>query len=552
MSKDVPELVPVRMLNEFAYCPRLFYLEWVQGEWADNAHTEEGRFVHRRVDKGAGGLDAPEEAQDFKARAVALSAPEIGLSTRIDVVEGEAGQVCPVEYKKGEPPSIPGRVWEPEKIQLCAQALVLRENGFRVEKGFVYFSGTRERVEVPIDEALERRTRELLVELRSCAASGEIPPPLVDSPKCAGCSLNAICLPDEVQFLRDGVSEVRLLYPARDDAIPLYVQKQGARIGVSNEVLQVREPEGAVVQEVRLADLSQVNVLGNVGVTTQAIRSLCQAAIPLSFFSYGGWYYGRLEGTIGKNVELRQAQYRSADMPGVGLQLARRFVAAKIGNSRTLLRRNHEDAPRSVLDALDELRTKATEADSVDSLLGIEGAGARAYFGAFSGMLRPPKDRGLFDLDFERRNRRPPTDPINSLLSFCYALLTKDWTIAIASVGLDPYLGFFHRPRYGRPSLALDLMEEFRPIIADSVVVSVVNNGIVQADDFTRTGLGVALKPPARKRVIEAYERRMDQLVTHPVFDYRISYRRVLDVQARLLGRFLLGELKEYPSFLTR
>jgi len=552
MAADVPDLVPVRMLNEFVYCPRLFYLEWVQGEWADNALTEDGRFVHRRADAAGGSVAAPGEERDFKARSVAASAPGLGLSTRIDVIEGEGGRVSPIEYKRGSPPDIPGRVWEPEKVQLCAQALVLRENGYTVERGFVYFAGTRERVEVVIDEALEERTRAALAELRACAAGGTIPPPLTNSPKCAGCSLNLLCLPDEVRFLQKETEEVRLLHPARDDAVPLYLQKQGARLGVSNDVLQVRDSDGTKLEEVRLGDVSQVNVLGNVGVTTQALRALCGAGVPVSFFSYGGWFYGRLEGAFGKNVELRRAQFRKADDPAVALRLARRFVAAKLANTRTFLRRNHEGAPRAVLDGLEELRDKAASAESVESLLGIEGAGARAYFSAFGGMLRPPKDRGLFELDFEGRNRRPPTDPVNSLLSFCYAMLTKDWTIAVANAGLDPHLGFYHRPRYGRPSLALDLMEEFRPIVADSVVVSVINGGIVQADDFTRSSLGVALKPPARKRVVEAYERRMDQLVTHPVFDYRISYRRVLEVQARLLGRFLLGELEEYPSFLTR
>src|SRR5690606_38764 len=131
-------------------------------------------------------------------------------------------------------------------------------------------------------------------------------------------------------------------------------------------------------------------------------------------------------------------------------------------------------------------------------------------------------------------------------------LLTKDWTIAVASVGFDPFLGFYHRPRYGRPSLALDLMEEFRPLVADSVVLQLVNTGAVGPSDFVRSSLGVAIKPPARKKVLQAYERRMGQLVTHPVFDYRISYRRVLEVQARLLGRFLLGEIPHYPAFTTR
>jgi len=154
--------------------------------------------------------------------------------------------------------------------------------------------------------------------------------------------------------------------------------------------------------------------------------------------------------------------------------------------------------------------------------------------------------------DLEGRNRRPPRDPINALLSFAYSLLTKELAHTIASAGIDPLLGFFHQPRFGRPALALDLMEEFRPIVADSTVISAINNGVVTSSDFLEHPTGVALKSYGRKRFILAYERRMDQLVTHPVFGYRISYRRVLEVQARLFGRFLLGEIPSYPEFRTR
>jgi len=153
---------------------------------------------------------------------------------------------------------------------------------------------------------------------------------------------------------------------------------------------------------------------------------------------------------------------------------------------------------------------------------------------------------------FDGRNRRPPRDPVNALLSFAYALLAKDFTIALHAAGLEPLVGFYHRPRFGRPCLALDLMEEFRPIIADSVVISAINTGVVSDSDFVRAAGAVALSSSARRNFIQAYERRMDQEVTHPAFGYRLSYRRVLEVQARLLTRFLLGEIAEYPQFLVR
>jgi CRISP-associated protein Cas1 len=214
-----------------------------------------------------------------------------------------------------------------------------------------------------------------------------------------------------------------------------------------------------------------------------------------------------------------------------------------------MLRRNHAEVGAVVLGQMKQLARKADTADSIASLLGIEGAAAREYFRAFTGMLKTENVSGF---DFERRNRRPPRDPINALLSFTYALLTKELVIALTGVGLEPLLGFYHQPRFGRPALALDLMEEFRPLIADSVVVTVLNNSAVTQSDFTTVADACSIKPHARKRVIEAYERRMDQTLTHPLFNYAISYRRVLELQARLLSRVILGEIPRYPGLVTR
>ncbi|CAG1771180.1 partial CRISPR-associated exonuclease Cas4/endonuclease Cas1 fusion, partial [uncultured bacterium] len=156
------------------------------------------------------------------------------------------------------------------------------------------------------------------------------------------------------------------------------------------------------------------------------------------------------------------------------------------------------------------------------------------------------------DFDLEGRNRRPPKDPVNALLSFCYSLLSKDVALAVVVAGLDPLIGFLHRPRYGRPALALDLMEEMRPLVADSTVVTALNTGAIVMDDFVRTPVGCTLTPGGRKKLLMAYERRVDQLVSHPLFGYRIGYRRLFEVQARLLGRVIQGEIAEYPAFRTR
>ena len=543
------------MLNEHAYCPRLAYLEWVQGDFADSADTVEGRFHHRNVDAETGALPGPDEMEGarFHARSVMLSAPGVGLIARIDLIEAEGDVVTPIDYKRGKAPSIPEGAWEPERVQLCAQALILEENGYRVDRGVLYFVASRQRVDVAIDEALRARTRELLADLRRSAACDTPPPPLVDSPKCPRCSLVGICLPDEINLLRAPADAggVRRLVPARDDALPLYVQAAGARVGKRGDELVIEQRDGTK-QHAQIGNTSHVALFGHVQISTQALQELCTRGITVSYLSSGGWLYGITRGMDHKHIELRRLQFEAAADPARCLALARRFTAVKIRNCRTLVRRNADAIPAHALDRMKELVAAAEAAASLESLLGIEGTAARLYFDAFATMLHPPDDAERLAFDFDGRNRRPPRDPVNALLSFGYAMLTKDVAVTLISVGFDPYLGFYHQPRYGRPALALDLMEEFRPLIVDSVVLSAINTGALKRTDFVCRAGAVALTPAGRGAFLRAYERRMDELVSHPVFGYRISYRRVLEVQVRLLARHLSGELAEYPPFATR
>lgn len=325
-------------------------------------------------------------------------------------------------------------------------------------------------------------------------------------------------------------------------------------MSLKGETIEVRAKESEPVQA-RIFETSQLCVFGNVQITTQALREMLQRNIPVAFFSTGGWFCGAAKGMAHKNVELRQLQYATAAAPAKCLSIAAQMIVTKIRNSRTILMRNHPGLPQNCSERLARLAVAAGRAKKPESLLGIEGVAARLYYSHFSDLLKgkATASRGHeWAFDFNGRNRRPPLDPVNALLSYAYGLLTKDLMVTAWTVGFDPFLGFYHKPRYGRPALALDLMEEFRPIIADSVVISAVNNGIVGPDDFVRRGPAVALKDNARRKFIQAYERRLDTLVTHPLFGYRISYRRVLEVQVRLLGRFLYGEIDSYPGFRTR
>ncbi|HLK12290.1 MAG TPA: CRISPR-associated endonuclease Cas1 [Candidatus Binatia bacterium] len=568
------------MLNEFVYCPRLFFYEWVEGLFAHNADTVEGSLRHEKLERKADALPAPDEAggERIHSRSVSLASDRHRLIATIDLVEGEGDAVVPVDYKRGRPQDGEDgpEAWPADKAQVCAQALILRDNGYTCDEAVLYYDATKQRVRVVVDDALVDETLRALADARRLAAGGRIPPPLTDSPKCPRCSLVTICLPDETATSaaamesddadqlalfpssdrpaardeRPGVHGVRRLVPARDDLRPLYVTGHGLSVGKSSEVLRIKDRHGAV-QEVRINEISHVNLFGNVQLTASALQGLCAAERPIAHFSFGGWFYGLTQGLGLKNVFLRRDQFRRAEAREFRLRVARRIVASKIRNQRTLLQRNHEEPPQLVLRRLKRLAQDAMQAEDLDALLGIEGAAARFYFEHFNGMIKVD-DEQRPQLDFLHRNRRPARDPVNALLSFAYSLLTKDLTIVCHTIGFDPFIGFYHQPRFGRPALALDLMEEFRPLVADSAVLSALNTRMVTAQDFVRVGPAVALTPAGRRGFIRAYEQRIDTLVTHPLFGYRVNYRRVLEIQTRLLARVVTGELSGYAGFETR
>ena len=545
--------VPARILNEFVYCPRLAYLMWVQKEWAHSAETVDGRRVHRRVDAGGGKLQEPDaEMDELKrtTRSVELSSERLGLIAKIDLVESENGEVRPVDYKRGKRPHVAKAAYDPERVQLCAQGLLLREHGYRCDEGILYFAASRERVKVAFDEELKALTLDSLHGLKSAVKNNKIPPPLVDSPKCHGCSLAGICLPDEVNLLTKGKSEVRPISVMRSTAVPLYVQAHHAKVAKEGDRLAVYINDD-LASHVRIREVSRLVVMGNAYVTTPTLHALMQKDIPITWMSYGGWLSGHTIGVGHNNVELRTAQYKASFDEDKCLALARGWIRSKIRNSRTLLRRNlRNDDPKTLKD-LKWFAEQAVRSQDISSLLGIEGVAARCYFEAFAGMFRTnEKDQITFDL--EGRNRRPPRDPVNAMLSFGYALLTRECLSTLSAVGFDAYRGFYHQPRFGRPSLALDFMEPFRPLIADSVVIRAINNGEIQAKDFIVTPVGTNMTDIGRKKFIAAFERRMADEVQHPLFGYSLEYRRLIELQCRLLARHLLGEIDEYPNFVTR
>ena len=459
---------------------------------------------------------------------------------------GRRGGAHPSE--KGRP-ARDGSAWDADAVQVCAQVLLLREHGYTVEYGELFYAETRQRVLVEITPELVARTKSLAVQARALAIQPVAPPPLQSSPKCARCSLVGICLPDEINVLSGRQeSPPRRLMAADPDAVPLYVAEPGSVIGIDGGRLTVTKYR-ELMASVRLIDVHHVCVYGNVQVTAQAMRELFSRDVDVFHFTGGGWLLGLTTGLPSKNVILRIRQV-TASADGQ-LDAARQMIAGKIRNCRVLLRRNGGEAAARRVGQLAALAAHAERVHDAASLLGIEGSAARLYFEAFPSLLSGadalpgPSFTGL-------RTRRPPADAVNCLLSFCYGLLAKETLAGCLAVGFDPYVGLLHRPRFGRPALALDLAEEFRPLLADSVVLTMINRKEISASDFIIRAGAVSLTADGRKTVIRAWERRMGAEVRHPKFGYEVTYRRAVEVQARILAAHLLGELPSYEPLVTR
>ncbi len=552
-------LIPVRMLTQFVYCKRLAYMEWVQGEFESNKDVIDGKYQHRNVDKPSGGKMLEQKTdkdnitvEKIHARSVTLSDTELGLISKTDLLELDGNVATPIEYKRGSTPNTPNRTYDDHIIQVCAQGLLLRANGYTCTKGFVYYIASKQRIEINLDDQTVKKTLQMIKEMKEMAKSYTIPAPLVDSPKCPRCSLVGICLPDEVNLLSDEThqinkDQIRRMYPIRNDTIPVYIQEQGAHITKSNDCIHVKLKD-TIIKKIRLIDISEITLFGNIQITTQAIRELSKRNIPICYMTYGGWFTGITTGLSHKNIELRIKQHKKYDVKNASIGIARQMVFGKIKNCMTMLRRNHKSPPIDKIHKMNILAQRACTVKQYDTLLGIEGMAARIYFSEFNGMIKSESTA----FDFNGRNRRPPKDPVNAIMSFLYAMLTRNAMITVSRVGLDPYLGFLHMPKYGKPALALDMIEEFRPIVADSTCITLINNGEINESDLIKTDFGTNLTNRGRSTVITAYERRMDSVVIHPLLGYAASYKRIMETQTRLLARHILGEIPTYPAFRTR
>jgi len=331
----------------------------------------------------------------------------------------------------------------------------------------------------------------------------------------------------------------------------IYITQDDAFIGKTNERLTVRASKKTLL-DVPMIKVDGVVVLGRATVSPAAVSELLERKIPLSFLTGTGRYLGRLEPELTKNIFVRSAQWKAIAPSQQALHLVRGFVRGKLKNYRHALLRDQREFPQlnlqSALTQLEQAIAPIEKTTSIDSLRGLEGAGSAAYFGSFNQLIRAQ------GFQFEARRRRPPTDPVNALLSLGYALLRHDIQSAVNLVGFDPYLGYLHVERYGRPSLALDLMEEFRPLVVDAIVLSGLNRRMLSPEDFTTEPLSraVSLTPEGLRTFFRLYEQKKQSKFKHPVLQTQCTYQESFEVQARLLAKYLLGETDKYPPLLLK
>ena len=540
--------IPLSQINTYVFCPRRFYYESVEGHQMINAHVEEGKIKHEHVHTE---VKNRRKGDKTISRRQYLASDTLGVSGYTDLVEEKNGVPYPVEFKKAGMGN-----WLNDQVQLCLQGMLLEEKtGVSIPHGYIFYIGSKRRRKVPFDAELRETTRNYLNEARALLASREIPKPVHDN-RCNGCSMRPVCLPDEVAYLHELDERPKRIKPALGIDNVLYVDEPGCAIKKTGKRILVAK-ENEIIRDIPLIHLGQVVISGNVNLTTPAMQTLLHEGIPVVFLSAYGRYHGALTPQVSRNSLLRRAQHRVADNAERCLALSKAFVHGKIWNMRTMLQRRKWRAEKGTeaalapllasIKAMHGMQKRIPRATELTQLLGMEGNASAEYFRSFAFMLK--SEMGF---DFERRSRRPPADATNALLSFAYSLLTADVMAAIQIVGMDPYVGFFHQMKYGKPCLALDLMEEFRPIIADSVVITLINTRQITPADFEKSHGGWYLKSNARKKFYAAYETRKNETLTHPVFKYKLSFRRAMELQARLLAKYLTDEIDAYTPLTVR
>lgn len=528
------EALPISLVAHTVFCERRAWLE-AAGERVGSVAIEQGTADHARVDAQ---LD-----ENLRLRkSVHVQHDGLGIVGRCDVLRLDGSTIDLIEFKSSPLRRRP-EVTEPQRMQLALQRLCLERAGHSIGSQSVYFTTHRKRVEVLLDEADFDAAKQWVGRTRAILDTSTPPAPLEEDPRCVACSHVSICLPDEVHekparriAVRDPNGEV------------LHVTQPGARVSIKAGRVVV----GARGEDLGSVPIERVEALvlhGNADASSAVIRELLFRGCQVLWASWSGRLVGYAQPAHSPNGQARVKQHLASEFGH--LDMACEMVASKIANQATQLRRNsRRDVAREVR-AIRALATRVGGAESLEELFGLEGEAAAIYFASFPTMLSPAA--GTWGAAaWPGRQGRGAYDPVNVALNYAYGILLGDVTRAIVAVGLDPHAGFLHSSGRNKPALALDLMEQFRPVIADSVVVGAINNREI-TESMVSTVLGDArLRDEGRRALLGAYRRRVSAEFTHPTYRYKVTWRRAMEMQARMVLRTLDGTCERYVGIRMR
>ena len=539
--------IHVHALHALAYCERLFYLEEVEEMRVADERVYAGRRLHVELERE----EDEEEWLTFN-----LESERWGLTGKIDCVRRRDGIIVPYEHKRGR--SARSRegmaeTWPSDRLQVIAYAALVEEHtGREVLEGRVRYHADNVMVRVAIDGQARNDLARAIERARELQSTTLRPPVTENERLCVRCSLAPVCLPEEARLAATISESVQAqteratlrLFPADDDRRTLHVLTQGARVGRKGDRFEItaRDEE---TQLHPVHEIGQVVLHGFSQITTQALRLCAEQEIGVHWLTTGGRYMGAWSSGMG-SVQRRIRQYQALTNVETCLRLASRLAEARVRGQLSFLLRASREAGRGVaevrasISGMRKLLSPLVRATNIDSLRGYEGSAGAHYFSALPYLIVPEVSAAMRP---DGRNRRPPRDRCNALLSFGYALLLKDVTNAIMTVGLDPCLGFYHQPRSQAHPLALDLLELFRvPLVDLPVIASINRRQWDEGEDFQVAGQQVWLSDAGRRKFIGIYERRKADKWKHPIIGHSLSYSRLMELEVRLLEKEWMGE----------
>lgn len=538
----------VSALHALAYCPRLFYLEEVEELYTQDAAVFAGRRLHVELEK----------QEDEEWEELFLESVELGLRGRVDALRTRYGQTIPYEHKRGRShrdDNNQPQAWESDRIQILAYACLIEAAlGIPIQEGRIRYHADNVLVHVPLDDAGRATVRETIQKARSLRQSPLRPPVIENERMCARCSLAPVCLPEEARLAHNKEWQPIRLFPEDDDRQVIHVLELGTSVGRTGEQFKIARRDQPV-EKIPARQVGQIVLHSYSQISTQALHFCSEQGIGVHFISGGGRYLGSFDTRQG-SIQRRLRQYAALSNPEICLELARKLVTCRGKGQRKFLMRGQrgmKEIPEPLQQAIVQMKAvlkQVPKVTSLESLLGLEGNLAAWYFGALPHLISagvPP------ELHFDHRNRRPPKDRFNALLGFGYAMLLKDVMNSILVVGLEPALGFYHQPRTQASPLALDLMEIFRVPLVDMPIMASINRGQWEIkDDFEIRGEQVWLSDSGRKKFVSLYERRKEETWKHPVTGYSLTYRRLLELEVRLLEKEWMGEGGLFAQLVLR